>query len=53
MTRRIAMSFLTMVFVAGLGSALVAGCEENKQTVVQQKETVHKSEPREVITGDE
>lgn len=53
MLRRVAMSVVTMVFVAGMGTSLVAGCEENKHTVVQQKETVHKSEPQEVITGDE
>jgi hypothetical protein len=48
MLRRIATSLLTIAFVAGTGLAL-AGCEENKHTVVQQKETVEKSEPEEVI----
>lgn len=48
MFRRIAASLLTLAFVAGLGMTL-AGCEENKHTTVQQKETVHKSEPTEVI----
>lgn len=48
MMRRIAASLLTLAFVVGLG-LLLTGCEENKHTVVQQKETVHKSEPEEVV----
>lgn len=48
MFRRIAASLLLIAFVAGLSVALTA-CEENKHTVVQQKETVEKSEPTEVI----
>jgi len=49
MMRRIAMALVMTVFVAGLGLSMVAGCEENKHSVVQQKETVHKSEPKEVV----